>query len=88
MNGRVQAEKMTDELPHWLTTKEATFKVALWLLRQDDPALHHMRVRCELAEVAGDAKAAGAPQVTETPRRFFGDRVAEIKNFSARDRVR
>src|SRR6516165_11169537 len=26
---------MTDEFPRWLSTEEAVFKVALWLLRQD-----------------------------------------------------
>jgi hypothetical protein len=41
----------TDELPPWLSTKEAAFRVALWLSRQPDRALHHMRLLCELAEL-------------------------------------
>jgi len=49
---------MTDELPPWLTTKEAAFQVALWLMRQDDRALHHMSILAELAEVTGDIRDA------------------------------
>jgi hypothetical protein len=30
---------LTDELPRRLSTKEAAFKVALWLLHQDDRTL-------------------------------------------------
>jgi hypothetical protein len=47
-----------DDLPPWLSTKEAAFKVALWLLRQPDRALHHMRILAELAEVTGDIREA------------------------------
>jgi hypothetical protein len=47
-----------DILPRWLSTKEAAFRVALWLMRQDDRALHHMRILAELAEVTGDLREA------------------------------
>jgi hypothetical protein len=49
---------MNDELPPWLTTKEAAIRVALWLMRQDDRALHHMRILAELAEMTGDLREA------------------------------
>jgi hypothetical protein len=42
----------TDDLPPWLSTKEAALKVALWLSCQPDPPLHTMRVLCELAELS------------------------------------
>jgi hypothetical protein len=42
---------MNDDLPPWLSTREAAFECLLWLNRQPDRALHHMRLLCELAEV-------------------------------------
>jgi hypothetical protein len=66
-----------DELPPWLTTKEAAFQVALWLMRQPDRALHHMRILAELAEVTGDIREALlAPPVANPPRRTSGGCVA------------
>jgi hypothetical protein len=50
---------MNEELPPWLSTKEAAFKVALWLWHQPDRALHHMSILAELAaEVTGDIREA------------------------------
>jgi hypothetical protein len=42
----------TDDLPPWLSTKEAALKVLLWLSCQPDPPLRYMRVLCELAELS------------------------------------
>jgi hypothetical protein len=41
---------MNDELPPWLSTKEAALQVALWLMRQPDRTWHQMSVLCELGE--------------------------------------
>jgi hypothetical protein len=76
---------MTDDLPPWLSTKEAALKVALWLYRQPDRRLHHMRVLCELAELSpclrDGLRKLSAVAASVSPSPNSADALAEQADF-------